>query len=284
MRIPRSGDDVLFCIDEGSADFNTKPQFRPGQVLNVTNYAPNSAVVTLAVHIGQGDRDFLPNDYQPQQGIVPCIQRDSCQYSKEPKKGHWCYFEDAYPVIHGYNVEEISADGEITHGRDIIRDGAMGIWDQQRNTVAFKREDVKWQDGSGKTYDMPEQYEAIYPADYFLDQHVSRVKVPETYRTIVKWVQTDGQKETPDERRKYIRNYGMAIRDGIDASVLPPRLLAGLPPRPEDLQKGLDMMQEAMDMLTSGQRPKAEEDTTTPSDEKGKQDRARQRERDLQPA
>jgi hypothetical protein len=281
MRIPHTGDDMLFCIDEGSAEFKKPAIYRPGHIISVASYSPDSAIIGANIDLDPfTDKSWFPEGFTPRTDMAMIAFKNNLQYSKTPKKGCWCYFEDVYSMEHGINIEQITVDGEITHGREIIRDEAIGIWDQMRNTVSFKREDVQWKSGEGTMTELPADMDPVYAADDFIDLHISRLAFPEGYRTVFKQVFSDGSKERADERRQFIRNYGRAASMGLDASRLSGRQLSGRLPKGDVWKEAMDLMQKAWDLMMGDNgpmhqlaNPPTRRDRQLPGDEKQGQEK-----------
>lgn len=200
MRIPTVGDPVLFTIAKASPQDNRPAERRPARITRVWNYKPTGATVNLIVDLdGPHDLAIVGKSAQVE-GFQ--MFRSSAVYDPNSGEGTWCYAEDLSEDIEE-RVEEIIITLDITHGREIIRAGAVGIWDSARNLISFDRADV-----AGLHADISPQY----PANKFIDQHLARMKMPSGFFTTIIAVPSDGS-ESPDERQFLVGDMMRLMQD-----------------------------------------------------------------------
>lgn len=180
MLIPRIGmPGVLFCVKPA---MNGEPAvFSPAQIVRVREYGTTMALVNLQV-FGDGD-DMI--EY-----------KSAVSYNEGGNvEGTFCYFDEKERT--GPRVEIVEAAHDIIHGREIVKAGAKGEWDQLLNTITFPVEFIEG---------MHPDQKPTYRADDFIDWHVARLVMPKGYQIIVQPVRNDDGRERPDERRQYMED------------------------------------------------------------------------------
>lgn len=232
MEIPTTGRDVLFVLQPASPEDKQPAVIRPAKIISIWSYGPRQAVVNLSV-ILDGDRDAtlasrltLGTNCRVSDDMM-FLYFTSSQYDpKLSAPGTWCY--DRMEI---HSVEEIIVDLDITHGREIISAGAVGIWDQKKDSLTFDRKNV----GGISDDQLP-----VYPANKFFNLHMPRLTMPENYFPMMAVVESDGS-ESPDERRAFMGDLNRILHDRRYAQ----NRMAGMPaPETGSIAKARQLMKD----------------------------------------
>lgn len=189
MLIPRiGGPDVLFCVRP--AKDGKEAAYRPAKIVSIGHYDNKGATVNMQVFT-DGSNDVEDLGDEAKKGMIwkPSVAYDE----KSEKAGTWKYAL----YVPGPRVEIIEIRDDIQHGREIIKKGAMGTWDQLKNTIRFPDEFIE-----GKHPDQQPEY----AANEFIDWHVARLVMPEGYLVMAVPAPLQDGKERPHERQEYLND------------------------------------------------------------------------------
>lgn len=167
MRIPQVGDPILFVLRAAKPDDKLPAIIRPGVIVNVGSYGPKHAEVNAVITI-DGTNDTIAarnSNVRAMNDLQAWATSVSYSEAKNNEADTWHYAEDVYK-----SCEEFRVIGPITHGRETIRKGAVGVWDQAKDTITFCAADVQG---------LHEDDTPSYPAQKFIDLHCARLEAPE---------------------------------------------------------------------------------------------------------
>jgi hypothetical protein len=232
MRIPTVSEPVLFCLKAASPEDNIPAEMRPARITKVWGCTPDNATVNLMVDL-DGPNDVSGMLKAKSDSYVEGFQmwRSSAEYDPKCGEGTWCYVDDVYKYEE--HVEQIIVKYEITHGRETIRAGAKGIYNTEKNTISFDNSDVT---------NLNTDLGAVYPADKFINQHISRMQAPAGFMPMIAIVESDGS-EDPAERSAMIADMIRTMKDQEYREMR----MAGMPaPMPGSLHKAMETRQKEL--------------------------------------
>jgi hypothetical protein len=191
MLIPRVGMSCLYVVNpsvpavEGQ-EWQPPTDVRAALITKIDSYGPNGAFCTLSVMGADGS----DNEAGYKVGV---------KYNEKGEEaGTFMYMDESQ--LSGPRIEIMEVAWDITHGRETVKKGAKGVWDQLRNTIRFPTEFIEGM-GQGQ--------EPQYKANEFIDWHVARLVLPKNYIMAIQPYSSKESlsgRETPGERIRYVQD------------------------------------------------------------------------------